>query len=282
MKYMTKEWYETMQKTSFHLLLKVSKKAESFSAEYFKKLYAKEEAAWLKLQEDVSNVKFEDIFPEEFYMENVDGSPVDPDEYEEAKKSYFNMREQALLNYDEVRPVFDPEQEKKNFKQALRYNTKHLKSKLPNEILQKVADIRVLALNYASSDVKKEIAAFCKANDKSGKDAMKSYWKECRKTFKHDEPSFLDDFNFHDCKVISYRKKGMDLILTLDSSGGFTNVNQIIFKDCNVLKQDSSLHGAWWLYDEIYKSDKGYEIHVLLQSKQLIDFIVNAADVVYK
>jgi len=126
MKYMTKEWHETMQKTDAHLLLKISKKAESFSEKYFNKLYEREEAAWLKLQEDVSNVKFEDIFPEEFYMENVDGSPVDPDEYEEAKKSYFNMREQALLNYDEVRPVFDPEQEKKNFKQALRYNTRLL------------------------------------------------------------------------------------------------------------------------------------------------------------
>ena len=74
----------------------------------------------------------------------------------------------------------------------------------------------------------------------------------------------------------------MDLILTLDNSDGFTNIKQIIFKDCTVLKQDSSLHGAWWLYDEIYKTDKGYEIHALLQNKQLIDFIVNATDVEYK
>ena len=111
---------------------------------------------------------------------------------------------------------------------------------------------------------------------------MKAYWKEHRKTFKHNEPSFLEIFNFHDCKVISCRKKGNDLILTLDNSGGFTNINQIIFKDCNVLKQDSLLYGAWWLYDEIYKADKSYEIHALLQNKQLIDFIVSAVDIEYK
>jgi len=31
MKYMTKEWYQTMQKTSFHLLLRVTKQAEQKS-----------------------------------------------------------------------------------------------------------------------------------------------------------------------------------------------------------------------------------------------------------
>ena len=39
MRYMTKEWYETAQKTSYHLGLKVSKKAETYSECYFKELY---------------------------------------------------------------------------------------------------------------------------------------------------------------------------------------------------------------------------------------------------
>lgn len=47
MKYMSKEWYETMQKTDFHLLLRVSKKAGMFSEDYFKKLYKSEEKARL-------------------------------------------------------------------------------------------------------------------------------------------------------------------------------------------------------------------------------------------
>jgi hypothetical protein len=49
MKYMTKEWYETMQNTGFHLLLRVSKNAEVLSEDYFKKLYKREEKAWLRL-----------------------------------------------------------------------------------------------------------------------------------------------------------------------------------------------------------------------------------------
>ncbi len=61
MQYMTKEWYETHQKTSFHLPLKVSKKAEVFSEDYFKKLYKSEEKAWLSLQENDSNETFYEI-----------------------------------------------------------------------------------------------------------------------------------------------------------------------------------------------------------------------------
>lgn len=281
MKYMTKEWYETMQRTDFHLLLKVSKKAETFSEDYFRKLYKSEEKAWLKLHEDASKVKFEDIFPEEFHVVNIDGTPLDSSEYEEAKRKYFEMREQARINFMNI-PQFDPEKEKENFKQSFLNNVKRLKSSLPDEILRKVADIRVLALNRASASVKNEIAAYCRANKRAAERAMKTYYKEYQKNFKNGEPEFAKNFNFHDCKVISCRKRGNDVVITLDNSGGFTDLNQIIFKDCLIIKQDIPLHGAIWLYDEIYKSDNGYEIYVLLLKKELIDFIVTTADVKYR
>ena len=270
-----------MQETSFHLLLKVSKKAETFSEDYFKKLYKSEEKAWLQLHEDASKVKFEDIFPEEFHFVNIDGTPLDSSEYEEAKRKYFEMREQARLNFMNI-PQFDPEKEKENFKQSFLNNVKRLKSSLPDEILRKVADIRVLALNRASASVKNEIAAYCRANKRAAERAMKTYYKEYQKNFKNGEPEFAKNFNFHDCKVISCRKRGNDVVITLDNSGGFTDLNQIIFKDCLIIKQDIPLHGAIWLYDEIYKSDNGYEIHVLLLKKELIDFIVTTADVKYR
>ncbi|MDF2596910.1 MAG: hypothetical protein K0R69_3251 [Clostridia bacterium] len=42
------------------------------------------------------------------------------------------------------------------------------------------------------------------------------------------------------------------------------------------------LNGAWWLYDEIYGTNDGYEIHVLLQKNELIDFIFTVTDVEFK
>lgn len=281
MKYMTKEWYETSKKTSFYLPLKVSEKAEVFSEDYFKKLYKSEEKTWLKMQERFSKLTFEDLYPNEFVAEDDDGCPFEAEEYEKAKREYFEMREQARLEFVE-HPPFEPEKEKKVFQQELFYNViKDLKENLPDEILQKVADIRVLALNRASADIKKEIKKYCKANDKAAQSASSAYWKDYEKRFKKEEPSF-SEFSFHDSKVVSCRKKGKDMVITLDRSHGFTDITQIIFKNCMVIKQDKPLHGAWWLYDEIYRTNDGYEIHALLTKNELIDFIVTVTDTEFK
>ncbi len=253
MKYMTKEWYETMQKTDLYLLLKVSKKAEAFSEEYFRELYRREEKNRLKLQKDVSEVKFEDIYPEEFNAEYADGSPLEESEFEMAKKAYFEQREQARIHFGKL-PSFDPDRERKKFRQLFRYDIKRLKNCLPESILMKVADIRVLALNYVSREVKQEITQFCKQNEKSTRAAMTAYQKQYRKQFKTVVPAFTEDLNLHDCVVLSCRRAGNDVVMSLDNSGGFTSISTIRMKNCNVIKQDVPLHGARCLYEEIYKA----------------------------
>lgn len=278
---MTKEWYETMQKTGFHLLLNVSEEAEMFSEEYFERLYRMKENEYLQLQEEVSKVKFEDIFPEEFNFVPLSGESLEPAELEEAKRHYFEIREQARLNYLN-RPAFDPEQEKVKFREKLEFKIQHLEKMLPQEILQKVADIRVLALDYASDEVKKALTEYSESNRKAIEATQKAYWEEYKKIFKDEEPSFISNFKFHDCKVVSCLQKGEDTVITLDNTGGFTNIKEIILKNCIIQKLDAPLEGAWWLYDEIYKTDEGYEIHVLLEKKELIDFIVTVTDVEYE
>ena len=277
MKYMTKEWYETMHNTSLHLLLNTSKKAEVFSEEYFRELYRREEKKWLELQKEVSEVRFEDVYPEEFYAECLDGTPLEGAEYEEARKAYFEEREQARASFDD-KPKFDPEQERKIFKRSLHDNIAVLKKRLPEEILGKVADIRVLALDVASSEVKKEITRFCKRNEKSVRSARDAYQKQFRKQFGSNAPSFAEELCLHDCEVLSCRKKGRDIVLTVDNSGGFTNVNKILMKNCTIIKRDAPLCGAWCLYEEIYKTGEKYEIHFLMQKNKLIDFIVSVDD----
>lgn len=280
MKYLTKEWYETMQKTDLHLLLKVSKTAEAFSEEYFRELYKREEKNWLKLQKDVSEVKFEDIYPEDYHAAYPDGTPLEESLLEEARKSYFEQREQARLKFNN-RPEFNIEEKKKRFKQSFRYNLKRLKNSLPESILLKVADIRVLALNYASREVKQEITQFCKQNEKSTRAAMAAYQKQYRKQFKTGAPAFVEELNLHDCMVLSCRRAGNDVVMVLDNSGGFTNISTIRIKNCVVIKQDAPLHGAWCLYEEIYKAGESFEIHFLLDKNKLIDYIIVADDLEY-
>ena len=281
MKYMTKDWYEMMQKTDLHLLLKVSKKAAVFSEDYFKELYKREEKKWMKLQKEVSEVRFEDIYPEEFNAVYADGSPLEEPYFEEAKKVYYEERKKAKLCFGKL-PSFDPERERKNFRQTFRNKIKVLKEKLPEEIINKVADIRVLALDYASAEVKKEITSFCKQNEKNVRSALDAYQRQYRKQFKTKAPAFVEELNLHDCEVISCRRIGNDVVMTLDNSGGFTNITRIRMKNCEVITHDSPLHGAWCLYEEIYKTGEKYEIHFLMEKKELIDYIVTVDDLEYQ
>lgn len=282
MKYMTKEWYETMQKSDLHLLLRVSARAEAFSEDYYRELYRREEKKWLKLQKEVSEVRFDDIFGGEFEDVFVDASELlNEAEIEQAKQEYNATRERART-YFENQPPFDPEEERKNFRRSMLDNMKILKKKLPEEILRKVADLRVLALNYASAEVKREITKYCKQNEKQVRLAMDAYHKQYQKQFQSKVPAFAEELSLHDCEVLSCRKKGRDVLLTLDHSGGFTIISKIRMKNCKLIKQDAPLHGACCLYEEIYKVGERYEIHFLLLKKQLIDYIVSVDDLEYE
>lgn len=280
MKYMTKEWYETMQKTHHHLSLKVSKEAEAFSEPFFKTIYELEEKKWLKLTKEIFEL-IVNISPKEFFVKNIDGSPLKEEVLEKNEEECPEQYEQPRLNYVN-RPPFDAERERKKFKQSLRRNIKYLKNTLPDEILKKVADIRVLALNYASDEVKKEISKYCENNEKIIKCATSAYQSHYEQEFKSNVPLFVKEMNLHDSMVLSCRRKGNDLLLTIDNTGGFTNICEIRFKNCNVIKKDKSLHGARFLYDEIYRCGERYEIHFLLEKNQLIDFIVSVENVEFK
>jgi len=279
MKYMTKEWYETMQKTSLDCMLTISQQAEVFSEEYFKKLYRRKERKWLKELEEIAEINLAEVLPEELCFIPADGSATDEAELEEAKSVYDEFREKARESFENRHP-FDPEQERKNFKKWFRFKVKELQEKLPEAILEKVADIRVLALDCASAEVKKEIRRFCRGNHKSVQSAMAGYRKQYERQFKGNPPAFAEKISLHDCIIKSCRKSGKDLIITLDNSGGFTNINQLCLKNCEVLKQEAPLRGAWCLYEELYKTGDKFEIHFLMEKKKLIDFIVSVDDVV--
>ena len=95
-------------------------------------MFKRKEAEWLKLQKEISEVEFEDIFPEDFCAEHIDGFPLDELEFAETKKAYFEQREQARIEFDN-NPSFDPEHEKKNFMQSLKNNITDLKKNLPGK-----------------------------------------------------------------------------------------------------------------------------------------------------
>jgi len=234
MKYMNKEWYNTMSNGPLPPQT-ITKEAEIFSETYYKEIYKIEEAKWIELQESVSKVI--------------------------NKRSFFE--EKAA---------------KREFRKIHQTNIKTVKESLTDNILSKIADIRVFALGYASKEVEEE---FIKRGNYV-KNTMEDYDRQFKKTFDDNPPKFTEKFVLHDSDVISCRKKGKDIEIKIE--GVYTDITGFKLKNCTVLKQDGRLYGAQFLYEEIYKSGDRLELHFLLRkwsskTQKLLDFIVTVDDV---
>lgn len=75
----------------------------------------------------------------------------------------------------------------------------------------------------------------------------------------------LMEQSLHDATVLSVEKLENELIVTLDCSGGFhyfTDI-QLTFTGVAEASIPEEFTGAWWLYNEIYLKDNGFELHVL-------------------
>ena len=75
----------------------------------------------------------------------------------------------------------------------------------------------------------------------------------------------MNDFYFHDGVITQVQQEGTDLILTFDLG------KNCRFHDAVLLVREKELIHAVWLYDEIYPSGTGYEIHGLLEPLNMAD-----------
>ncbi|AVK95991.1 DUF4085 family protein [Lysinibacillus sphaericus] len=241
MKYFTKEWHELCQKNNLHLHLEEEKQAETFSEEYFQQLYHIELNSWLTVQEEA------------------------------------NLRLKSHENYE----PFNKEKGIEQFHDIFIHNLMYLKKQLPETIVKQIADIRVFTLDKATRNVINAVTQFCEENYRIVTTVIEDY-----KRYIKENSTLLDieidgDFSFHDCKIIKSIKNDKSLKLLLDNKVSDTNIDEVIFENINIIKQDDLLEDSWWLYEEIYKVNDKYEFHVLLQNKteDLIDFIISAEQI---
>lgn len=249
MKYFTKEWHELCQKNNIHLHLEEEKQAETFSEEYFQQLYHIALNSWLTVQEEANLI--------------------------------LKSNETAKRDDDNNYEPFNKEKGIEQFHDIFIHNLMYLKKQLPETIVKQIADIRVFTLDKATRNVINAVTQFCEENDRIVTTVIEDY-----KRYIKENSTLLDieidgGFSFHDCKIIKSNKNDKSLKLLLDNKGSYTNIDEVIFENFNMIKQDDLLEDSWWLYEEIYKVNDNYEFHVLLQNKtmDLIDFIISAEQI---
>lgn len=227
MRYLTKEWYHTMTDSGLGIQLRADDRAAVFSEELYQQVRAEKLKEWLA-----------------------------------------DLREYLEEAYDEAA-------ERQRFAEFHSQELEEFQTRTPAQILAKVADIRVLALGLCTEEVYRDFEEYRALCEKQTEKTMDEAWNLQRAQGL--DKVWTGEHSLHDSLVQSVKREGEDLViefsrenvLKLHEELGeeeflFPEIRAIRFRDAEILKQEEPLENTWWLYDEIWKTDRGYEIHALL------------------
>lgn len=66
----------------------------------------------------------------------------------------------------------------------------------------------------------------------------------------------------------------------MDTEGEFASLNHITLIAPEIMKLDEQIIGSTWLYNELYRTGDGYEVHVLFAGKGMPELMVRCKDIV--
>lgn len=284
MKYFTKEWYELCQQTGLHFGMRVHNGANIYDEALYLRLYTRKEKEFVKIHHEVY-----DVDPR--FMLGQDGCTLVPlnkfvsgEEINEDDKVVYCMppedREciQKLIEEYDVRSPFDEKKCREEFRILQETRIKEIPEKVPPELLKQIADMRVFALGYCTKEVLKYLKKLSKENKKKVDSVLSEYSKAQQS---EQIPQIIrESFGFHDCKVTKLTV-GEKVVMRFDIQGGFTTYNKITFTASEIMKQDEHIEGSIWIYDELYRTEHGYEAHMLFWAGNgLKELIIQCNDIV--
>lgn len=284
MRFYTKEWYNMMQVWGLGDNFKKIPDGD-YSDDDIQKLYDK--ALRKRIAEER---KFYNIPPELFIPESLDEETFDPEEWliiGEDESVYIpddpqEVRDNILAEYEKAceefdnRPEFDSAECIGWFKDDFAAGLKNARTFYP-AWLREECDERLIALGLLPETTYKKYKDEIRRIKKEWKQINRNAAKTAEKQQISSEIHEL--FDLHDAYLLSLRKKGNDCVMDLQKGGTWSDdkgrYRTLVFKNAQIIEKDSGIttrkrrdeYGVWtntsFLYYELYKSDSGYEIHIM-------------------
>ena len=304
MKYFTKEWYELMQHLDYTVGMEpiADKK---YSDEEIAALYENKRKTAIERARKAYNTP-PHFLPIDFdACELDDFSTYDPEtgalkrpaSMEEVRRGFEEEKARAYEEF-ENRPPFDADNTVKTFETIYQNTLKHGYLRFPEWVKEK-ADIRLIALGYLPKSVFEQLKTEEENNkrefDKINRRAKRALDREREKI----PERIASQFGFHDGIVLSLERSGTDLIMTVEEDGmpdeGETPYTRVTFTNGKIVERDegssferrtTKTDGSertslcTWLYEELYKTEHGYEAHMLLAHTALCYLTIACDDIV--
>lgn len=289
MKYFTKEWQNNYK--DICLELEVSLKAGRFSEKYYQDLYNAKLKEFLEEEKEMSEMEDgeneEDLWNEIHFFDD-NGNLVNArdvmteEEFEKLREEILENERQSMEDYEEEIEPYDEDKLTESFLEMHNREVEELRQKLPAEILDQVADVRVLALGKATRKVKKMIDKYCAEDDRNFEKAFENYSKYWDSISDKIPDNIKENYDFHDCMILKIKNIGDDIVFELDNGGGFIDIKRIIYKKAEMIENNFA-KDCYWMYDEIYLADGGFEFHISIDGENGYDYItLKASDVEFE
>ena len=252
MKYYTKEWYELMQKQQYTAgLQKIPDK--TYSEQEIQAFYDADLAAEVKRDEELYH------------------TPPNFDAYEAFSK----------------RPPFDPAETVKCFENCYKGRVRYGGYGYPRWVCDTV-DQRLLALHRIPESAYDRLRREEAENQKVFRRIMSEAEKDL--DAQGIPERIKTQFCFHDACVLALKKNRADMELYLRKDGGWpegtTPYIKIIFKKTTNIEREKGfsiriktnaegelISSCQYLYDELYRTNEGYEFHVLLSTPKSLRYL---------
>ncbi|GAS80392.1 DUF4085 family protein [Paenibacillus amylolyticus] len=282
MRYLTKEWYELCQQTHLHFGLRVHNGAYEFDENLFLRLYKRKETAHVKEERGMYDLDPRFMLEHDGQVMTRVEKAFSGEEVTEEDQIVYHMPseerahiEKLIVEYD-VRPPFDEQKCKEEYKESMEWNFQYKAEKLPQEIVEQIADIRVFTLGYCTREILQQLKKQSAENKRHVDHAAKEFREVM---MAQDIPDEIHGrVQYHDCTVIEL-VTGDKVVIRFDTRGGFTNLNKLTLVAPEIIKQEGEIVGSYWLYQELYRIDNGYELHILFGGENMPELIVRCADI---
>ena len=180
----------------------------------------------------------------------------------------------------ELEEEFDEGQERRFFREGYLCDQEKFRTRTPAKILEKVADIRVLALGFCTAEVYRDFRDYRALCEERTEKTIEEAWN--MRVSQGLENAFAGEHSLHDAFVLSLNREGEDLVLEFeyDEEATWPEIRGVRFRDAKILKQEGPVEKTWWLYDEIWRTGEGtFEIHALLwRNDDLLELTIECRD----
>ncbi len=257
MRFFTPEWDYTSRRTSLGFNLHADKCARVFDESFYNRAYQQAHQSEYRMMKGVHEVSHTDLITR-LHKPFYDAGEMSAEEFE-------NAMEDARRR-DAEKPPFSEEAVMARCQMRLQNTQKSYQRLLPAEILDQVADIRVLAAGVASPEVYKAIKAFSAENDRLFHQIHEAHAKQINSIWGKIPKEIRENlFSLHDATLerAEIGERVLTLFLKQDCEN-YHRIRNITFEDCEILHIDEPVDDGWWKYVEFDILEDGrFEVGIL-------------------